>query len=130
MKEMILIECELKVTKIPSVNQMYLTRRNGGRYLNPLVGEYIEEVQSQLPDKLEGIEKDLEYFKFKVIFKFRRNFWGRDIDNMLKATIDAIFKYYDLNDAWIKHIVVEKEELEGDDELVNFKLIKVFYEQT
>lgn len=92
-----------EIDYIPSVNSMLGVGKNGKRFLNPEAKKYKWDIQSQISKT-----KDLHFLYdgkrgivVKLIFVLKQSYLARDLDNMQKMTIDAIFQYYKVNDSRI-----------------------------
>ncbi len=103
----------VEVTKIPSVNAMYLSRRNGGRYLNPDYAAIKDSIKAQLVkakipnySSVEGHEDYIYYLNIVLAFKFRFN--TRDASNCIKLVEDAIQDVTKVNDTENYRVSVEK----------------------
>lgn len=105
-------------TKIPSINQMYLTRRGGGRYLNPEVANHKLHIKTQIIK--QGMS---DYFKDKkdiaieleILVIFKTRFWVRDVSNIIKATEDAIAEVIKVDDKYNVRVSTRKILNDKDD---------------
>lgn len=64
------------------------------------------ETRKQLPDPLPFGDKDV--LKLEACFTINTRFFVRDLDNMLKLTIDGIFSELGLNDSRIIELNTRK----------------------
>lgn len=104
--------------KIPSINNMYLARRGGGRYLNPDVSDFKSKV------KIDIIKQGMaDYFKDKInialelelIIVFKYRFWVRDVSNTIKALEDTIAEVIKVDDKHNIRVSIRKIFNDKDD---------------
>lgn len=93
--------------ELPSVNDMYLIGRSKNKvwtYLNPAVAEFKKEVRTALA-KQGAVEQFADYDKGKttmrleIAFVFSKEFWSRDVDNLVKPVCDAFTQLTKLDDS-------------------------------
>lgn len=102
--------------KFPSINQMYLIGRGGRNawtYINPLVTEYKKELRIALSaQNIKEIFSKYDPVKHIVnihlLFCFQENFWVRDVDNLAKATTDAVAEICGIDDRFYMKNTQEK----------------------
>ncbi len=85
----------LNVTKIPSVNAMYLSRRNGGRYLNPDYAEVKDSIVKQLikaniKDYFKDFDENKHVIDLSFAFVYNKRYTARDASNSIKLVEDAV----------------------------------------
>ncbi len=85
----------LNVTKIPSVNAMYLSRRNGGRYLNPDYAEVKDSIVKQLTkanikDYFKDFDENKHVIDLSFAFVYNKRYTARDASNSIKLVEDAV----------------------------------------
>jgi Holliday junction resolvase RusA-like endonuclease len=108
----------------PSVNHMYLANRKGGKRLSDealtfraLVDKEIRDITVDTGCRLP--DGPLE-FRVYLTFENRRN---ADIDNRLKAAVDAVALALGFNDARIDRIVAERAGVEKGKPLCEMVLL-------
>lgn len=100
---------EIRVAKIPSVNH-YVKHAKGRHYKSKEVIDFEKVVYLQLaitPIDYDSIGKQKK-FSVEIIFCLNKNFYKRDLDNMLKAFIDCLAKFYKFNDSRICNLQIAK----------------------
>lgn len=99
-------ELLMRCTEFPSVNNQYgINTHSKSVFLLPHVRKFINELTDQLvisdPKSLcPWILPSGVYF-LRIYFIIKREFWSRDVDNMVKVTQDTIFRNLNLNDSHI-----------------------------
>ena len=89
---------------IPSVNNIYEHVRGRVIKKNEVI-RYQDGIMKELAKN--NIDRTLlrgtGFLKTTIIFILKRSLLKRDLDNMLKMTNDAVFKYFNHNDVVIMH---------------------------
>lgn len=113
--------------RIPSVNSLYLSKRRGGRYLNPkakAIKDFIkEETLKHIPKSLDTSNKIIKYTQV-ACFRFRFNL--RDSSNTIKAVEDSVKESLGIDDSM--NFIVKSAKIFNDfnkDEYISFN-IKIF----
>lgn len=90
----------------PSVNHLYCRARNGSVFLHPDVAVWRNEVWAAL--RAVGARRAPEGALEVTIALTPRNRRRRDIDNVLKAALDALASALDFDDARVARLIVER----------------------
>lgn len=102
------ISFEFKCMKIPTINSTY-NRTINGIFKNKNVKEYQINLANYafllFKNKNNLFTKELE---INIIFKIQN--FNRDLDNMIKSTLDALQGILFKNDSQIIKLVVEKQK--------------------
>lgn len=102
---------------LPSVNQAHMLGQNRHRcwiYLHPEVKKMQSEVIFQLnkqniKESLDGCLDHNYVFEVTLVFVLNKNFWARDVSNLIKYVEDAIAEATGVNDAM--HIKVDSTKV-------------------
>lgn len=77
-----------------------------------------ENVKSTALKDLKG-----KFLNVTLFYFLKQSFGARDVDNLLKTSIDGIFKYFGLNDNTIVNLVVSKRKVnDSEKEYIYFKI--------
>ncbi len=123
-------KCIVDVKHLPTVNNMYLSKRNGGRYLNPDYTAVKSHIQVQLiklglPDFISGIDNIGEYvFHLDIVFVYGNRFSTRDCSNSIKLVEDAIVLVTKIDDSL--NFKVNSSKLYYDDIVEKPKLERAY----
>ncbi len=118
----------LNVTKIPSVNAMYLSGRGGGRYMNPIHKEVKDSIIKQLkeakmPD-FSGVPKgEYHVYHLDLVLAFKNRFDTRDASNCVKLIEDAIQDVANVDDSNNYEVRVNKVYF---DDILDDKLERIY----
>ena len=118
-------EYQIKVRKLESLNNMYLTGSSGRKvwtYLNPVIQSLKDEIKKQLnlqsiKDHFSNVDIEKDGMALDIQFVLKNNIWRRDVDNMLKYTIDSFAEASGLDDRRMIKQHSEKiiNDISGDD---------------
>lgn len=120
----VLVEGIFKEEYIPSVNSMYIL--DGGRkILDPVLRVQRRKIWQQL--EIMGYKKDTIpqdcKLTIEVGFYLKSSINKRDLDNMLKYTIDSIAEYFNFNDNRIYKLACYKRlVLDANEEITHFRI--------
>lgn len=120
--------------KITSVNEAYkakLTYISGRPVAQIYKSKETKDYQRIIEDQLKMIDFkkeapwiwEIKNFNFTIQATFNHGFYMRDLDNLLKATQDQVFRHLELNDSRIVELHAWKTIMPGaPDELICIKL--------
>jgi len=112
------------VDYIPSVNNMYEIR-NGRIHLVEEVRLFKNKVFNYLNDN--DIKVNYDFTKGIIVnfaFILKKSLLKRDVDNMIKATQDAVFSYLQINDAYITELHAVKIIKKGSSEFIKIQVLE------
>lgn len=101
-----MFEMMMKCVEFPSTNRLYgINSKTKVIYTLPEVARFKSDIKDQiiLTDPKRHCWWITPNANYCVEFSFiiKKNFWTRDIDNMIKVVQDAIFECLDVNDSRI-----------------------------
>lgn len=101
-----MFEMMMKCVEFPSTNRLYgINSRTKVVYTLPEVARFKCDIKDQIiiADPKKYCDWIVPNANYRIDFSFilKKNFWIRDIDNMIKVVQDAIFECLDVNDSRI-----------------------------
>lgn len=107
----------------PSVNSMYIRNAHGGVRKSPKVEDFERECMAYIPRQRNPIDEPCE-LTLEFTFKKPSDLKKRDLDNLLKVTIDMLSNFlFVTNDNLIHRIVATKKAGERDSVAGSFALL-------
>lgn len=90
----------------PSVNHLYAPRRGGGRTLTPEARAWYDTAVAEIRDGARGYAVPDGPLRLTIVlYALPRS---RDVDNAMKAAIDAAAKALNFNDKWVDYLAVAR----------------------
>lgn len=116
-----MVKFEFKCEKIPSINNTYKCSRSGKVFKVPDVKQYQRDL-SLYAFRFSKRNAKLFTQKIQVELEFKVQNFNRDIDNMAKATLDALQGICYKNDMQIYKLTMIKTKSQDSLERVSVKI--------
>jgi Holliday junction resolvase RusA-like endonuclease len=103
----------------------YVRMTQRSKYTNPQAGEYLaskDAIAWQLRDQMNGAAMlpDKSPLEARITFTFPGGYHNADLDNQIKAVLDAAQGVVFKNDCWVDSIKATREQ--GSDHLTTFEV--------